>query len=299
MNLRFTKMHALGNDFIVIDGIPTHRDGRDLELRGISKLSIRLCNRHFGIGADQMLILLKSNIADFRMRVFNADGGEVEMCGNGIRCIAKYIWDRGFSKKDILKIETLAGIISPEKAGSMVKVDMGKPILNGKQIPVNLNGRIIDYPLKIKAKIFNITCLSMGNPHAVIFVDDLSDFPVSYYGNMIENHQLFPKRTNVEFIEVIDKNNIKMRVWERGVGETMACGTGACASTVASSLKELTSKKITVHLLGGELFIEWADDGHVYMRGPAVEVFEGKIKINSSEGFHGNIGQNYKTETNP
>lgn len=289
-------MHGLGNDFILIDC-------RQLELDNLPELSKKLCHRRFGIGADQVLLLDNSNIADFKMRIFNADGSEVEMCGNGIRCLAKYIWDKNLSDKNILNIETLTGIIRPEKAGNLVKVDMGEPIFEPEKIPVippypplekggwgDLKAvgkggfekegqrRIIDYPLQVKDKEFKITCVSMGNPHAVIVVDDLSNFPVSYYGPMIENHFMFPKRTNVEFIEVINPVKIKMRVWERGSGETMACGTGASAAAVASNIKGIAERKVTVYLLGGDLFIEWAGDNHVYMTGPAVEVFEGIIE---------------------
>lgn len=264
MKINFTKMHGLGNDFILIDCIGQKFEVRSSELGDLTK---KLCRRRLGIGADQLLLLYPSSIADFKMRIFNADGSEVEMCGNGIRCLAKYIWDKGLSDKNILQIETLAGIIRPEKAGEMVKVDMGEPILG-----------IIDYPLKIDDRIFNITCVSMGNPHTVIIVDNLPNFPVAYYGPMIENHPMFPKRTNVEFIEVLNPSEINMRVWERGAGETMACGTGASAVVVVSKRKGLTESKVTVHLLGGDLSIEWADDNHVYMTGPAVRVFEGIIE---------------------
>ncbi|MDQ7786465.1 MAG: diaminopimelate epimerase [Thermodesulfovibrionales bacterium] len=281
MNIPFTKMHGLGNDFIVIDS-------REVRLENIPALAQRLCDRRFGIGADQILLLEKSGAADFRMRIFNVDGSEVEMCGNGIRCLAKYVWDRNLSRKDILDIETLAGIIRPEKAGDMVKVDMGEPVFDAEKIPVHLahpssfiphpSGGIVDYPLQIEDKEFRITCISMGNPHAVIFIDNVDEFPVSYYGPMIEHHQMFPKRTNVEFIEVIDPSAVKMRVWERGSGETMACGTGASAAAVAAHLKGLVGRNIVVHLLGGDLMLDWAGDNRVYMTGPAVEVFEGVFR---------------------
>ncbi|MBM4145628.1 MAG: diaminopimelate epimerase [Nitrospira sp.] len=290
--MHFTKMHGLGNDFILINCIDEVCPS-DLET-----FSRRLCDRRFGIGADQLLLLYPSDKADFKMRILNADGSEVEMCGNGIRCLAKYIWDRNLSDKDILNIETIAGIIRPEKAGDLVRVDMGEPIFEPERIPVKIqqpeiSGRqsaeklstlnsqlstlVIDYPLQIADKEFKITCVSMGNPHAVIVVDDVSHFPVTYYGPMIETHSFFPKRINVEFIEVQDNKNIKIRVWERGSGETMACGTGASAVGVASNVKKLTDKNVTVHLLGGDLLIEWAENNHVYMTGAAVEVFEGII----------------------
>lgn len=310
MKIPFTKMHGLGNDFILIDcrdksgPFPT-------EAKEIGEISRKICHRRFGIGADQLLLLYLSEVADFKMRIFNADGSEVEMCGNGIRCLAKYIWDRNFSDKDILCIETLSGIIRPEKAGEMVNVDMGEPVFDAEKIPVKIvqssklkvksskinpptpplekggkggfesrgQGGIIDYPLKIEDREFKITCVSMGNPHAVIFVEDLLRFPVSFYGPLIENHPIFPKRTNVEFIEVVNPQEVKMRVWERGSGETMACGTGASAAAVATNIKGLTDRAVTVHLVGGDLLLEWAKDNHVYMTGPALQVFEGVIEI--------------------
>jgi diaminopimelate epimerase len=285
MIINFTKMHGLGNDFILIDCLQ-HSFGPDRSIFGES--AKKLCDRRFGIGADQILILEHSETADFKMLIFNADGSEVEMCGNGIRCLAKYIWDRKLSGKNVLAIETLAGIIKPEKAGEMIKVDMGEPIFEPEKIPVHLIhpssfiphplGGIVDYPLQIADKEFRITCVSMGNPHAVIVVDDFAKFPVTYYGPMIEAHAIFPRKTNVEFIEIISGKEIKMRVWERGSGETMACGTGACAAAVASNIKGLTGGKVTIHLLGGDLLIERASDNHVYMTGPAVEVFEGIIR---------------------
>lgn len=271
--MKFTKMHALGNDFILIDA-------RSTAIKKASELSKKLCKRRFGVGADQMLLLEKSKSADFRMRIFNADGSEVEMCGNGIRCLARYVWDRGLSKKKILDIETPAGIIRPERSGDMVTVDMGEPILEAKDIPVKTKGNITDFPLRIGDKTFNITCVSMGNPHAVIFIEKmegLEGFPVGLYGSAIETHKMFPKRTNVEFVDVTSKSEIRMRVWERGTGETPACGTGASAAAVASNLKGLTGKRVTVHLDGGDLLIEWATDNRVYMTGPAEEVFLGEI----------------------
>lgn len=294
MDIYFTKMHGLGNDFILLDGI------KNPQLLGLDFATIgpHLCHRRFGVGADQILLLTPSTTADFRMRIFNADGSEVEMCGNGIRCLAHYIWGKGLSNKKILDIETKAGIIRPERVDDLVKVDMGKPIFDPERIPVNITDEylknvfegkvraIIDYPLQIDDKLFSITCLSMGNPHAVIVVDKVEDFQVGYYGPMIENHGLFPKRTNVEFVEILNPSEIRMRVWERGSGETMACGTGASASAVAGILKGLTEREVTVHLLGGDLHISWGSDNHVYMTGPAEEVFEGKITCNF-EGLYG------------
>ncbi|MDP2277088.1 MAG: diaminopimelate epimerase [Nitrospirota bacterium] len=296
--MNFTKMHGLGNDFILLDCIKQKLKTQDSELKGLSK---KLCHRRFGIGADQLLMLYPSRTADFKMRIFNADGSEVEMCGNGIRCLAKYIWSRRLSGKAILNIETLAGIILPEKKGNMVRVDMGEPILEPEKIPVKTSSKfkiqsskiktpnsklltpnsklLIDYPLRIEDREFKITCVSMGNPHAVIVVDNVMAFPVTYYGPLLEIHEIFPKRTNVEFIEILNPSEIKMRVWERGAGETMACGTGASAAAVASSLKGLSKKNVTVHLTGGDLLIEWARNNHVYMTGTAEEVFTGQINI--------------------
>jgi len=279
-------MHGVGNDFILIDCI---EQACAFDAKDFGVLSAKLCHRRFGIGADQILLLYPSSIADFRMRIFNADGGEVEMCGNGIRCLAKYIWDENLSDKNILCIETLGGIIKPGKAGEMVRVDMGEPILEPERIPVRLpstsslvphpSGAIVDYSLRIEDREFKITCVSMGNPHAIIIVDDVSSFPVSYYGPIIETHAMFPNKTNVEFVQVLTRKEIKMRVWERGSGETMACGTGASAAAVAARIKGLTDSAVTIHLLGGDLFIEWAGDNHVYMTGPAVKVFEGDIDL--------------------
>lgn len=296
-------MHGLGNDFIVIDCLE-QTCPPDTCLQALSR---QLCDRRFGVGADQLLLLDRSAKADFRMRILNADGSEVEMCGNGIRCVAQYIWDKKLSRKKALDIETLAGIIRPERSGNRVKVDMGEPVFDPGKIPVDINNdnldahlatsnpptphlgkggkggfervKIIDYPLQIADREFKVTCISMGNPHAVVFVDNLADFPVAQYGPIIEIHPIFPRRTNVEFIQPVNRSEIKMRVWERGSGETMACGTGASAAAVASCLKGLTEKKVTVHLNGGDLLIEHASNNHVYMTGPAEKVFEGVIDI--------------------
>jgi len=284
MRLYFTKMHALGNDFIVID----NRKG---QLRNLSDVSKRLCHRRFGIGADQLLLLYNSKAANFKMRIFNPDGAEAEMCGNGIRCLGKYIWDKQVQSSKFkvqgkkLAIETLAGIIYLQKAGKQIKVDMGEPVFEPEKIPISLRvrryaSRLKNYPLKIKDRTFKITCVSMGNPHAVIVVKDVNSVPLSHYGPLIENHKLFPKRTNVEFIQKLNSTSIKMRVWERGAGETMACGTGASASGVVAFLLGLTRRKVTVHLPGGKLLVEWSSkDNHVYMTGPATEIFNGIIEV--------------------
>jgi len=276
MKLRFLKMHGTGNDFVLIDCIE-NRLLQERDTPALAALSRGLCDRRFGVGADQVILLYPSDRADYRMRIFNADGSEVEMCGNGIRCFARYVWDRGYSDRDILDVETMAGIIRPERAGDMVKVDMGEPVLEAREIPVNLDGRVIDHPLQIDDRQFRITCVSMGNPHAVIVVENTADFPVHHYGPKIEKHDLFPRRTNVEFVEILNRSEIRMRVWERGSGETLACGTGASAAAVASILKGLTDREVTVHLLGGDLHIRWDDSNRVFMTGPAVTVFEGTI----------------------
>lgn len=296
MKISFIKMHGIGNDFILIDCIRQAAEAMSFDPE---KSSSKFCHRRFGIGADQLLLLHSSEIADYKMRIFNADGSEVEMCGNGIRCLAKYIWDKGLSSKNVLEIETLAGVVRPERSGDMVRVDMGEPIFEPEKIPVNISqesaagsrqsnppqpifrkGGIVDYPLNILDREFKITCLSMGNPHAVIFLDeDISEFPVHLYGAEIENYPIFPKKTNVEFVNLKGRNDLNMRVWERGSGETMACGTGASATGVAAMLKQLTERKVFVHLPGGDLLIEWDKNNHVYMTGPAVEVFEGNISV--------------------
>lgn len=274
-------MHGLGNDFILIDT-------RIQRIRNLSRVVPRLCDRRFGIGADQVLVLAESKRAHYRMRIFNADGSEVEMCGNGIRCLAKYIWECEITPPEIrksktLSIETLAGIIYPRRSGSMVTVDMGEPVFDPERIPVRVERgteRVINYPLRIKDKKFNINCVSMGNPHAVIISDNVDNIDISTYGPMIEHHEIFPRRINVEFVEIKDEKNIKVRVWERGSGETLACGTGACASAVVSHLLGHTGGEVTTHLPGGRLKIRWDEnDNHVYMTGPATRVFDGVIDI--------------------
>ena len=273
MKLQFTKMHGLGNDFVLINAI-----GQEVPL--LAPFCKNYSDRRFGIGFDQALILRSSKNADFKMEIFNADGSQVEMCGNGIRCLAKYIWDRGLSVKRELTIETLAGIIRPVREGDLIQVDMGEPIFDAPSIPVNLEGEVRGYPLKALDREFLITCVSMANPHAVIFVEDLQSFPLEKYGPVIENHPLFPKRINVEFVRVTDRGNIYVRVWERGAGETLACGTGACASAVATYVNGLADRKVIVHLAGGDLLIHWSDkDHHVYMTGPAVEVYNGEVTL--------------------
>ena len=252
-------MHGLGNDYVVID----NRD-RSIGESQLSAMAQRLCKRRFSIGADGLLLVYRSSVADANMRIFNADGSEAEMCGNGIRCFAKYCYENNVVKKTNMKVETLAGLkeLWLNFQGSdvkTVKVDMGKPILDRERIPMLGVGRCIDENLRIEDELFKITCLSVGNPHCIIFVEHLETFPLERFGPKIENHRLFPNRANVEFAQVLDKNNLRVRVWERGVGETLACGTGACASVVAGKLLGKVAENCVVHLIGGDLSIEYTD----------------------------------------
>lgn len=275
--IKFTKMHGLGNDYVYIDAI--HQKIEDEE-----NLARFVSDRHFGIGSDGLILICESSVADFKMKMFNADGSEAEMCGNGIRCVGKFVYDKGLTSKEVVTIETLAGIKTLKlnvKDGKVetARVDMGEPILEAEKIPVISNEMPVKN-LKVKAytKEFTFTCVSMGNPHAITVVDSVEDFDVQKYGKIIEIDKVFPKKTNVEFIQIIDENNIKMRVWERGAGETLACGTGACGAAVACILNGFTSRNVTISLLGGDLQIEWNEkDNHVYMTGPAVTVFEGSL----------------------
>ena len=278
--IEFVKMHGLGNDYLYINCI------KNREPLFPEELAKRLSNRHFGVGADGIILVCNSKIADFKMRIFNSDGSEAEMCGNGIRGFAKYVYDYNLIDKNEFKIETLAGIRKVKlntlnkSITENITVDMGEPILHPVKIPVLTREEppIKDLKIVIKNKIFTITCVSMGNPHAIIRLHNLEDINIKEYGPLIENRSEFPKRTNVEFIEIKDRSRIKMRVWERGAGETLACGTGACASTVASVLNGYTERKVVVELLGGELEVEWnEEDSHVYMTGPATTVFRGRI----------------------
>ena len=276
--LNFTKMTGLGNDYIYIDCT----DGT--KIKNIKELTQKLSDRHFGIGSDGLILICKSDVADFKMRMFNADGSEAEMCGNGIRCVGKFVYDKGLTNKTQVTIETLAGIkilqLNVENGKvKTVKVDMGEPILEPKKIPVISEEKPVrNLELKAEDKEFKFTCVSMGNPHAITIVDNTKEFDVERYGKQLEIDKAFPNKTNVEFIEIVDKNHIKMRVWERGAGETLACGTGACASVVACVLNKLTENIVNVELLGGTLEIEWnREDNHVYMTGPAVTVFEGEL----------------------
>ena len=275
---KFTKMQGLGNDYVYMNAIEQPID------ENISDLARFVSNRHFGVGSDGLILICKSDVADFRMRMFNADGTEAEMCGNGIRCVGKYVYDKGLTQKTTVSIETLAGIKVLKlnvKNGKVdtVRVDMGEPILAPEKIPVmSVENPVQNLKVKAVDREFVFSCVSMGNPHAITIVDEVKDFDVEKYGKVIEIDKHFPKRINVEFIQIIDKNNIKMRVWERGAGETLACGTGACASVVSCCINNQTDRKVKVELLGGDLEIEWnKQDNHVYMTGPAVTVFEGGL----------------------
>ncbi|MBE7560941.1 diaminopimelate epimerase [bacterium] len=274
--MRFTKMHGIGNDYIYINCL-------EEAVADPGALSVRLSDRRFGVGGDGIILICRSSVADFRMRMFNADGSESEMCGNGIRCFAKYVFDKGLTRKETITVETGAGVktIAMEVVGGKVRrarVDMGEPILSPAQIPVNLPGEaIVNAPILVEDRRFFFTAVSMGNPHCVVFVDEIDDELVLGYGPRFERHALFPARVNTEFARVISPREVEMRVWERGSGETWACGTGASAVGVAGVLTGRTERRITVHLRGGDLEIEWAAGNHVFMTGPAETVFEGTL----------------------
>jgi len=273
--VQFWKMHGLGNDFIVID----NRDGKisEGEAAGLART---LCERHLSVGADGLLLLSNSTIADARMRTFNADGSEAEMCGNGVRCFVKYLYENDIVTKKELSVETLAGLKNvwlavQNEAVEAVKVDMGTPEWERSKIPMLGQGTCINQDLRVDEDNYKVTCLSMGNPHCVIFVENVEEFPVENVGPLVENHEAFPKRTNVEFVQLLGKNELKIRVWERGCGETMACGTGACASTVAANRLGEVGSRVKVHLRGGDLELDVGE--RVFMTGPAEKVFEGRL----------------------
>jgi diaminopimelate epimerase len=277
--MHFTKWHGLGNDFVIVDGFKE-------KITDYKTAAIQICDRHFGIGADGLVLILPSESADFQMRIFNSDGSEAEMCGNATRCVARYVYENGLTDKSKITLETKAGLIKPElivngKNIEAVRVDMGMPRLTRKEIPAvgPSDEQIVNAPLDISGNTYYITCVSMGNPHCITFVDDAEAVDLTAVGPLIETNTLFPKKTNVEFIEVIDRKNIRMRVWERGAGITLACGTGACASVVAAVLNEKIERSAAVHLAGGTLFVEWnSSDNHVYITGAATEVFAGIYK---------------------
>ena len=275
MGIHFTKMHGIGNDYIYINGFETTVDDP-------ACLSVRMSDRHFGVGGDGIVLILPSQVADVRMRMFNADGSEGKMCGNAIRCVGKYAYERGLCKKDIIRVETASGIKTLHltvEAGlvKLVRVDMEAPILETRRIPVAFDGSNIDIPLRTEFSDQPVTCVSMGNPHAVLFTEGVDGLDLSRIGPMYERNPLFPEGVNTEFVEVIDDKNLKMRVWERGSGETLACGTGACATVVAAVLKGYAKRgeDVTVHLRGGDLLVRW-DDQTVWMTGSATFVFDGE-----------------------
>jgi diaminopimelate epimerase len=275
--MRFTKMHGAGNDYVYVDCF------QERAPRDPARLSRAISDRHLGVGADGLILICPSERADARMRMFNADGSEAEMCGNGIRCVAKYVYDHGLVTKPVLTIETGRGILSLEletEAGKVrqVRVDMGEPILEAARIPTTLPGNPpIAVPVPLADHPFQATCVSMGNPHCVVFVEPITDAWVLGIGPQIEKHPAFPRRTNVEFVQVNRPDDVTVRVWERGSGETLACGTGTCAVAVAGSLSGRTQRRLTAHLPGGDLQLHWSEsDNHVYLTGPAVEVFSGE-----------------------
>lgn len=277
--MEFTKMQGCGNDYVYVNGFENKIDNPN-------KLSEIVSDRHFGIGSDGLIVINPSEKADFKMSMYNADGSEGKMCGNGIRCVAKYVYDNKMTDKTTITVETLSGIktlelnVKNDKVET-VKVNMGTPILLPKDVPVvSDKDKVVDEPIVIDDKEYRITCVSMGNPHAITFIENTDDLEIETIGPKFENNPIFPDRVNTEFIQVLDRNTVKMRVWERGSGETFACGTGACATVVACVLNELTDDKVTVKLLGGDLFIEYnREENTVYMTGPAKVSFTGKIEV--------------------
>ena len=277
MMIRFTKMHGAGNDYIYINAI-------DSCPANLPELSNEMSDRHKGVGSDGVVLIMPSDKADFRMRMFNADGSEGEMCGNASRCVAKYVYDKGLTSKRKITLETLAGIkvleitkVVDEKVRE-VKVDMGEPSFAPENIPTKSNCEVIDMPISTSLGTLNLTAVGTGNPHGVVIMDSVSDLDIDSIGPEIQNNELFPRKANIEFVRIINRNEIEMRVYERGSGETMACGTGACASVVATSRLGLTDRRATVHLKGGDLQIHWAENNHVYMTGEAATVFEGEYE---------------------
>lgn len=275
--IRFTKMHGAGNDYIYINAINSCP-------ANLPELSNEMSDRHKGVGSDGVVLIMPSDKADFRMRMFNADGSEGEMCGNASRCVAKYVYDKGLTSKRKITLETFAGIkvleitkVVDEKVRE-VKVDMGEPSFAPENIPTKSNCEVIDMPISTSLGTLNLTAVGTGNPHGVVIMDSVSDLDIDSIGPEIQNNELFPRKANIEFVRIINRNEIEMRVYERGSGETMACGTGACASVVATSRLGLTDRRATVHLKGGDLQIHWAENNHVYMTGEAATVFEGEYE---------------------
>jgi len=278
--IKFTKMHGCGNDYVYINGL-SEKIAKEDKPEFVRKMS----DRHFGIGSDGVIFINPSDEADFEMEMYNADGSRSEMCGNGIRCVGKYVYDYGLTDKTQVSIISAGKIkyltLNVEKGKvKTIRVNMGSPILEPKEIPVVAEKNpVIKEPITVLGKTYEMTCASMGNPHAVVFVDDVMNFPLNEIGPYFEKHEKFPNRTNTEFVELVDKKNIKMRVYERGTGETLACGTGCCASVVATVLNGLTDTSVTVHVLGGQVHIEWnRDTNEIFMTGPAETVFDGEVE---------------------
>ena len=277
--MKFTKMQGIGNDYVYVNCLQE-------TIENPSELAKKISDRHYGVGSDGLIMINPSDNADFEMEMYNADGSRGEMCGNGIRCVAKYVYDYGLTDKTSISVETLAGIkyldLTVEDGKVvLVKVDMGKPMLRPEEVPVvSEKEEVIDEPITVDGQEYRMTCVSMGNPHAVVFIDqDVKEFPLETVGVKFENHERFPKRVNTEFVNVLDRHTAQMRVWERGSGETLACGTGACAVAVACALNGLTEDEVTVKLLGGDLQIKWdREKNTVYMTGPAEVVFDGEWK---------------------
>lgn len=277
--MKFTKMQGLGNDYVYVNCF-------EEKIENPSEVAIKVSNRNFGIGSDGLIMINPSEVADFEMEMYNADGSRGEMCGNGIRCVGKYVYDYGLTDKTSISVETLGGIkyldfIVEDGSVKLVKVDMGSPILVPDEIPIVAEGDcVVNAPIIVDDQEYRMTGVSMGNPHAVVYIDDVQGLEIEQIGPKFENHERFPKRINTEFARVIDRNTVEMRVWERGSGETLACGTGACAVAVSSILNGLTEDKVTVKLLGGDLQVEWdREENKVYMIGPAAISFEGEIKL--------------------
>lgn len=279
--MKFTKMHGCGNDYIYVDGKNENINPADKP-----KLAKRLSDRHFGVGGDGVIFINPSEKADFEMEMYNADGSRAEMCGNGIRCVAKYVYDKGLTSKKKIRIVSAGevkelSLAIQDKKVIFVKVNMGAPAFSAEKIPVqSAHECVINEPILLLGREYRMTCVSMGNPHAVLFLEDLEGLAIETLGSALENHELFPNRTNVEFVKVIDKSTIEMRVWERGAGETLACGTGACAAVAACIANNLTKEQVTVKLAGGELEIFWdREQNRMFMTGPAEFVFEGEIAV--------------------
>ena len=277
--LQFTKMQGLGNDYVYVDCTKK-------KLENASEVAVKVSDRHFGIGSDGLILINASSVADFEMEMYNADGSRGEMCGNGIRCVAKYVYDYGLTDQTHISVETLGGIkyldlTVEEGRVRQVRVDMGRPMLCPTEIPVIANGEsVIDMPIEVDGTEYRMTAVGMGNPHTVVFMEDVDELEIERIGPKFEHHPCFPNRVNTEFVKVLDRNTVKMRVWERGSGETLACGTGACAVAVACILNGLTENEVTVQLLGGDLLIEWDREADkVYMTGPAEVVFDGEIEL--------------------